>query len=286
MIKKTWGERIFNALNLLFLGVLSVCALYPIYHVLMASFSSSGALMAHSGLLLWPAGFSTAAYDTILSNKNIWTGYGNTIFIVIAGTALSLLVTSMAAYPLSRKSFGARRFFMLLITFTMMFSGGLIPRFLVVKSVGMYDSVWSLICPVLINTTNLIIMRTAFSEIPDSLEESAKIDGANDLIVYARIVLPLAQATTAVLCLYYGVAYWNSWFTASIYLRTRSKFPLQLILREILIANDNETASDSELMSESIKYAAIIVSTLPILCVYPFLQKYFVKGVMIGAVKG
>ena len=123
---------------------------------------------------------------------------------------------------------------------------------------GMYDSVWSLICPVLINTTNLIIMRTAFSEIPDSLEESAKIDGANDLVVYARIVLPLAQATTAVLCLYYGVAYWNSWFTASIYLRTRSKFPLQLILREILIANDNETASDSELMSESIKYDTCI----------------------------
>jgi putative aldouronate transport system permease protein len=174
MIKRSGGERIFNVLNLLFLGILSVCALYPIYHVLLASFSSSGALMAHSGLLLWPAGFSTAAYDTILSNKNIWTGYGNTIFIVIVGTALSLLVTSMAAYPLSRKSFGARRFFMLLITFTMMFSAAC-PRFLVVKSVGMYDSVWSLICPVLINTTNLIIMRTAFSEIPDSWRNRPKL---------------------------------------------------------------------------------------------------------------
>jgi len=286
MIKRTMGERIFNVVNLLFLGALSIVALYPIYHVLMASFSESGPLMAHSGLLLVPAGFSTAAYDIILANKNIWTGYGNTLFIVIGGTCLSLLITSMAAYPLSRKSFGMRRVFMLFITFTMMFSGGLIPRFLVIKTVGMYDSIWSLILPVVINTTNLIIMRTAFGEIPDSLEESAKIDGANDLIIYARIVLPLAKATIAVLCLYYGVSYWNSWFTASIYLRSRDKFPLQLILREILIANDNETSSDSELMSESIKYAAIIVSTLPILCVYPFLQKYFVKGVMIGAVKG
>lgn len=191
----------------------------------------------------------------------------------------------MAAYPLSRKTFGARNFFMMMITFTMMFSGGLIPRFLVVKDVGLYDSIWSLILPVVINTTNLIIMRTAFAAIPESLEESAKIDGANDLIIYVRIIMPLAKATLAVLALYYGVAYWNSWFTASIYLRSRDKFPLQLILREILIANENEN-TDNELMSESIKYAAIIVSTVPILCAYPFLQRYFVKGVMIGAVKG
>jgi putative aldouronate transport system permease protein len=251
----------------------------------MASFSSSSGLLAHSGLLLKPAGISLSAYKTIINNNNIWSGYLNTIFIVVIGTVVSLLITSMAAYTLSRKGFGARYVIMLLITFTMMFSGGLIPLFLTVKSVGLYDSRWSLIFPVMINTTNLIIMRTAFGEVPVSLEESAKIDGANDIIIYARIVMPLAQATIAVICLYYGVAYWNSWFMASIYLRTRSNFPLQLILREILIANDNET-SDSELMSESIKYAAIIVSTLPILCVYPFLQKYFVKGVMIGAVKG
>ena len=174
---------------------------------------------------------------------------------------------------------------MMMITFTMMFSGGLIPRFLVVKDVGLYDSIWSLILPVVINTTNLIIMRTAFAAIPESLEESAKIDGANDLIIYVRIIMPLAKPTLAVLAQYYGVAYWISWFSDSINLRSRDKFPLQLILREILIANENEN-TDNELMSESIKYAAIIVSTVPILCAYPFLQRYFVKGVMIGAVKG
>ncbi len=285
MIKRTRGEKAFNVFNLIFLSLLSLCALYPMYYVLMASFSESGKLMSQSGLLLYPAGFSLQGYKVIADNANIWTGYGNTLFIVVIGTLISLAVTSMAAYPLSRKSFTLRNFFMLMITFTMMFSGGLIPRFLVVKDAGLYDSIWSLILPVAVNTTNLIIMRTAFAAVPDSLEESAKIDGANDLVTYARIVLPLTKATLAVLALYYGVSYWNSWFTASIYLRSRDKFPLQLILREILIANDNVN-TDNELMAESIKYAAIIVSTVPILCAYPFLQRYFVKGVMIGAVKG
>ncbi len=285
MIQRTKGEKAFGGFNIIFLSLLSICALYPMYYVLMASFSDSGRLMSHSGLLLYPDGFSLQGYKVIIDNANIWTGYGNTLFIVIIGTIISLVVTSMAAYPLSRKSFTLRNFFMLMITFTMMFSGGLIPRFLVVNDVGLYDSIWSLILPVAVNTTNLIIMRTAFAAVPDSLEESAKIDGANDLVTYARIILPLTKATLAVLALYYGVSYWNSWFTASIYLRSRSKFPLQLILREILIANDNVN-TDNELMAESIKYAAIIVSTVPILCAYPFLQRYFVKGVMIGAVKG
>lgn len=285
MIQRTKGEKAFGSFNIIFLSLLSICALYPMYYVLMASFSDSGRLMSHSGLLLYPDGFSLQGYKVIIDNANIWTGYGNTLFIVIIGTIISLVVTSMAAYPLSRKSFTLRNFFMLMITFTMMFSGGLIPRFLVVNDVGLYDSIWSLILPVAVNTTNLIIMRTAFAAVPDSLEESAKIDGANDLVTYARIILPLTKATLAVLALYYGVSYWNSWFTASIYLRSRSKFPLQLILREILIANDNVN-TDNELMAESIKYAAIIVSTVPILCAYPFLQRYFVKGVMIGAVKG
>ena len=287
VIKRTLGEKIFTVFNTVFLTFLSIICLYPIYHVLMASFSESGPLLAHQGLLLAPAGFSFTSYEVIMRYPGIWSGYLNTIFIVLFGTCLSLLVTSMAAYPLSRQGFGARRFFMLAITFTMIFSGGMIPRFLVVRDVGLYDSIFSLIIPVAINTTNLIIVRTAFAAVPPSLEESAKIDGANDLIIYARIILPLTKATLAVIALYYGVSYWNSWLTASIYLRNRERFPLQLILREILIANDNNQAgSDSELMSEGIKYAAIIVSTVPILCVYPFLQKYFVKGVMIGAVKG
>jgi putative aldouronate transport system permease protein len=283
---KLKGEHIFDVTNLVALMMLSIATLYPIYHVLIASFSTSGGLLAHSGLLLTPAGgISYNAYNIILNNRNIWSGYFNTIFIVIIGTFLSLLVSSMAAYPLSRQGFKSRGFFMLMITFTMMFSGGLIPLFLTVRTIGLYDSIWSLIFPVLINTTNLIIIRTAFAQTPISLEESAKIDGANDFVIYLRIILPLVKATMAVMTLYYGVQYWNSWFQASIYLRSRSLFPLQLILREILIFNDN-TQSDTEIMAESIKYAAIVVSTLPILTVYPFLQKYFVKGVMIGAVKG
>ncbi len=284
-MRESKGERTFHFINYIVLILFSFICLYPMYYVVMASFSSSGALLAHSGLLLAPLNANTSAYDLVLNNRNIWTGYGNTLFIVGVGTVLSLLVSSSAAYALSRKGFKAGRPIMILITFTMMFSGGMIPLFIVVQSLGLYDTIWSLILPVLVNTTNMIILRTAFAGIPDSVLESADIDGANDLVIYVRIALPLIKASLAVICLYYCVSYWNSWFTASIYLRTRRLFPLQLVLREILIANDNES-TDSELMSESIKYAAIVVSTLPILFAYPFLQKYFVKGVMIGAVKG
>lgn len=284
-MKESRGERIFHIVNAVLLILFSLFCLYPMYYVLMASFSNSGSLLAHSGLLFAPLKPNVSAYALVLRNGNIWSGYGNTLLIVGVGTVLSLLVTSAAGYALSRPKFRTGRVIMILITFTMMFSGGMIPLFIIVRTVGLYDTIWSLIIPVLVNTTNLIILRTAFAGIPDSVIESAAIDGANDLVIYARIALPLIKASLAVICLYYAVSYWNSWFTASLYLRKRKLFPLQLVLREILIANDNEN-TDSELMSESIKYAAIIVSTLPILCIYPFLQKYFVKGVMIGAVKG
>ena len=284
-MKESRGERIFHIVNTALLTLFSLFCLYPMYYVLMASFSNSGSLLAHSGLLFAPLKPNVSAYSLVLRNGNIWSGYGNTLFIVALGTVLSLLVTSAAGYALSRPKFRTGRVIMILITFTMMFSGGMIPLFIIVRTVGLYDTIWSLIIPVLVNTTNLIILRTAFAGIPDSVIESAAIDGANDLVIYGRIALPLIKASLAVICLYYAVSYWNSWFTASLYLRKRKLFPLQLVLREILIANDNEN-TDSELMSESIKYAAIIVSTLPILCIYPFLQKYFVKGVMIGAVKG
>ena len=284
-MKESRGEKTFHVFNYILLAIFSLICLYPMYYVLMASFSSSGALLAHSGLLFAPLKPNTAAYKLVLENKNIWTGYGNTLFIVGVGTVLSLAVTSAAGYALSRRSFRAGKVIMVLITFTMMFSGGMIPTFIIVRTVGLYDTIWSLILPVLVNTTNLIILRTAFAGIPESIIESVALDGANDLVIFARIALPLIKASLSVIALYYCVSYWNSWFTASLYLRKRDLFPLQLVLREILIANENDN-SDSELMSEAIKYAAIIVSTLPILCIYPFLQKYFVKGVMIGAVKG
>jgi putative aldouronate transport system permease protein len=291
VIKKTPARKAFLICNAIFLVFLCIITLYPILFVLFASFSDPGLMMKHTGLLLKPEGFSLEAYRAVMQNPNVWRGYGNTLFVVLIGTFLSLMTTAMAAYALSRRSMATRRFFMLMIIFTMMFSGGLIPLFLVVRDIGLYNTRWSLILPVMVNATNLTIMRTSFQELPVSLEESAKIDGANDLVIFARICLPLCKATMAVMCLYYGVAYWNSWFQASIYLRRRELFPLQLILREILIMNDTSSmdggsVGDQEMIGETIKYATIIISTLPILVLYPFLQKYFVKGVMIGAVKG
>ena len=291
MIKQTKGERVFNVFNVIFLTLLSICAFYPMYYVLMASFSQSGQLMAHSGLLLTPAGFSTSAYEVIIDNKNIWTGYGNTLFIVIIGTLVSLALTSMAAYPLSRKTFGARNFFMMMITFTMMFSGGLIPRFLVVKDVGLYDSIWSLILPVVINTTNLIIMRTFFMNLPLELEESAQLDGANDFTIFFRIILPLSKASIATIALFYGVSHWNNWFNAMIYFKNSRSYPLQTILRSIVINSEvtDEIQIDDPLdrvSTEGIKYSTLVVSMVPMMLIYPFVQKYFVKGVMIGSLKG
>ncbi|MGI5899498.1 MAG: carbohydrate ABC transporter permease [Christensenellales bacterium] len=292
MIKASIAQRIFNVFNIAFLCILCFVALYPVYFVLVASLSDSSLLLKHTGILMGPLGFSLEAYRSVMINPNIYTGYGNTLFIVLVGTSLNLAVTSGAAYALSRRSMTTRVPVMMGIIFTMMFSGGLIPLFLVVRDLGLYNSRWSLILPTLVNATNLTIMRTSFQEIPASLEESAKIDGANDLVVFSRIVLPLSKAVIAVICLYYGVAHWNSWFHASIFLRDRRLFPLQLILREILIMNDTTamdssgSVGDAEMIGESIKYATIIVSTLPILLLYPYLQKYFVKGIMIGAVKG
>ena len=292
-MKESRGERIFHIVNAVLLILFSLFCLYPMYYVLMASFSNSGSLLAHSGLLFAPLKPNVSAYALVLRNGNIWSGYGNTLFIVGVGTVLSLLVTSAAGYALSRPKFRAGRVIMILVTFTMMFSGGMIPLFIIVRSVGLYDTIWSLIIPVLVNTTNLIILRTAFSQVPESLVESAKLDGASEWTIMFRIIVPLSKATIAVILLYYAVGIWNSWFPAMIYLKGRDKYPLQLILREILLLNDTgvmTTSADAvknvQLERKLVKYCTIIVSTLPIMCFYPFIQKYFTKGVMIGAVKG
>ena len=230
----------------------------------------------------------------MVRNPMVLRGYLNTIYIVVVSVVLNLLFTSLAAYFLSRKNVYWQKYVMMMIVFTMFFSGGLIPSYLInTKVFHLGDSYWAIILPTLINTYNLIIMRTSFSSIPDSLEESAKLDGAGHWTILFRIVLPLSKAVLAVMVLYYAVAQWNSWFSANIYLSTRSKYPLQLVLREILISNDTTSmtaggadAGDQQSIGETVKYAVIVTATLPILCVYPFLQKYFVKGVMVGAVKG
>ena len=292
--RKSVGDRFFDFLNALFMICMIVITVYPFLYVIFASVSESRLLVGHSGLLLSPKGFSLSAYRLVMKNPNIATGYQNTLFIIVLGTFLNILLTSFGAYVLSRKNFKFRNIMMILIVFTMYFSGGLIPRYLLVyNSYHLGNSIWALILPQAISTWNLIVMRTSFQSIPDSLEESARIDGANDFVVLFRIILPLSLPVIAVMVLFYGVGHWNSWFDAMIFLRDRELYPLQLILREILISNSTDIMlggvtdfDDREMVGESIRYATIMVATLPILFIYPFIQKYFVKGVMIGALKG
>ena len=290
--KKSAGEWIFDTLNIAFLCGLVLAATYPFIYVLFASFSDPTGMAAHRGILFSPVGFSLSSFDAVFKNPNVMAGYGNTLIYLVAGTTLNIFLTSLGAYGLSRKNVFFKDYIMMGIAFTMLFHGGLIPSYLLVKDLHMIDSRLALILPNAISAWNLIIMRTSFAAIPDSLEESARIDGANDIVILFRIILPLSTAVIAVMVLFYGVAHWNAWFHAAIYLRTREKYPLQLILREILIQNstDNMTtgtsADDKVPIGETIKYATIIVSTVPILCIYPLLQKYFMKGVMVGAIKG
>ncbi|MCI1777270.1 MAG: carbohydrate ABC transporter permease, partial [Paenibacillus lautus] len=242
-------------------------------------------------ILLWPKGFSLDSYRMVFENPNIIRSYLNTIFYVVVGTTLNILMTALGAYGLSRKNVMWKGAIMMLIVMTMFFDGGLIPKYLLVKNMGLLDTYWALIIPSAMTTWNLIIMRTAFQGVPDALEESARIDGATDWTILFRIIIPLSLPVIAVMVLFYGVWHWNKWFDALIYLRDRDLFPLQLILREILIQNDTSSmmtsvgGGDRMPVGETIKYATIMVATLPILFLYPFLQKYFVKGVMIGAIK-
>ena len=277
------GERIFYIADDLLMILLCVLILLPLIHVVAGSFSDGAAYMSHSGLLLWPLKPTTAAYESVITNQNIWTGYRNTLFIVIVGTALDMLFSLVAAYVLSRKKYMLKSFFNLMVVFSMYFSGGMIPFFLVVKGVGLYKSIWALILPSLINVFNLVIVRTAMTGVPDSLEESAQLDGAGHLTILFRIITPLILPSVAVVALYYAVSHWNSWFNAMLFIKDRKLYPLQLVLREILILSDTD---EGYVMSETIQFATIVVATIPILCVYPFIQRYFVKGIMVGAVKG
>lgn len=287
----TFGDRLFDSLNVLMMLILVIITAYPFLYVVMASFSDSNTFMAYNGLLWRPLNPNVRSYAAVFKNRLIYSGYMNTIFIVAAGLAINMVLTSFAAYGLSRRNLYFKKPIMFLIVVTMFFSGGLMPFYLTIKSYGLYNSIWAVILPSAINTFNVIICRTSFESMPQSLEEAAEIDGAGHLTILTRIILPVNKAVMSVVALYVVVAYWNSWFNASIFLTTKTKFPLQLILREILVenqTNDMIVGVDIESVnsvSETIKYAVIIVSTLPVLCVYPFLQKYFVKGVLVGAVK-
>lgn len=289
-VKISRGERIFHVVNYIILTIVALICLYPMWFVAMASFSDSSQLIAHSGFLLKPLGFNLQAYLKVFENPMILKGYANTLFILVAGIGLDLVMTALAAYFFSRKGVMFKKPLMLFVLFTMFFSGGMIPFYLNLKDLHLINSRWGLIIPFMISTYNMIILRTSFESIPDSLTEAARIDGAGHITILFKIILPLSKAIMAVMVLYYGVSIWNAWFWASAILRDRELYPLQVILREILISNDLQAmnggaGADAEAIAQSIKYATIMVATVPILFVYPFLQKYFTKGVMIGAVK-
>jgi putative aldouronate transport system permease protein len=292
MIKRTLGEKIFDFTNITFLLLLSFAALYPIIHVLFSSLSDPGFVSQNRGFILFPEGINIEAYKLVFLNPSIGTAYFNTIFYVVVGTAVNIFLTSLAAYGLSRRDVMWKNPIMFMIVFTLFFEGGLIPLFLLVGNLGMLDTRWALIIPTAVSAFNLVIMRTAFQAVPYELEESARLEGANDYQILWKVVFPLSLPVVAVMILFYGVYHWNSWFPAMIYLQSRALIPLQLILREILIQNDTQSmmtsvgSIDQMPIGETVKYATIIIATVPILCLYPFLQKYFVKGVMIGAIKG
>lgn len=284
-IKESFGSRLFDAANILFMLLLMAVMVYPMLYVISASVSSN-ALVASGEVLLWPKGLTTAAYDQLVGNRDVWISYWNTIRYTAVQVALTLLVTAAMAYPLSKKWLPGRKPILLMAAFTLLFGGGMIPTFLVVQKLGLLDSVWAIVLPSLVSTWYLFIMRTFFEALPEELEDAATIDGCNPLQVLLRVVLPLSMPVMATIGLFTAVNQWNSFFDALIYLNDRSLYPLQIMLRNILIAGETVQGEGDLTHLETLKYAMIVIATLPILCVYPFIQKYFVQGAMIGGVKG
>jgi putative aldouronate transport system permease protein len=279
-------------MNIIFMLFMIVITLYPFVFVLMASLSEPIRFLAHQGGLFLPVGFSLSSYIAVIRNPNIASGYVNTVFVVGVGTICNIIFTALGAYVLSRKNLFWRPVLTLTCIVTMYINGGLIPNYLIVRGLHLINNRMALILPGLVSTYNMIVMRTAFATIPESLEESARIDGAGEFRILFRIIVPLALPTMAVVALFYGVSHWNSWFSAMIYLVDKTKQPLQLVLRNILIdAQTSEMTMDDAYgdryaVAQTVKYATIMVATVPVLLFYPFLQKYFVKGVMVGAIKG
>lgn len=295
MIEKTTPSRIvFNVLNYTFMVLVAVVCVAPIWHVLMASFSNPRMLMAKSGIVWWPVGEPTlGGYRLVFRNPSIFTGYYNTLLYVASTALIGTVLTIIAGFVLSRNT-KLRKPLTLIVLFTLMFNGGLIPTFMVVLKLGMVNTRWAIIIPGVINAFFIVIMKSAFEQLPASFEESAKLDGAGPVTTMVRILVPLIKPTIAVVVMFIVVLQWNSWFPASIYLqKKRGYWPLQLYLREVLVQNDTAkilTGTDAnraaDLMSNLVKYCTTIVATLPILAVYPFAQKHFVTGITLGGVKG
>ena len=292
MKKKSLEDIVMDSVIYTLLILLLLVTFYPMWYVVVASFSNSTDITKHPGIMFWPEHFTAGAYRMVFENPLLMNGFRNSVIIILCSVPISLVLTLLCGYFMSCTKMFWKKPIVGMIMFTMFFGGGLIPGFLNIRSLGLYNTLWALILPSALSVYNSIICKTAMEAIPDSLKESAFIDGANDFQVIFKVILPLMKPTMAVLALYYGVGRWNDWFQASIYIKDSTLLPIQNILRGILLSNDtalsgNVASGDFyDTYAETIKYSAIIVSTVPILCIYPFLQKYFTKGVMIGAVKG
>jgi putative aldouronate transport system permease protein len=291
-LKPSWGSRIFESINMTLLILFALITVIPFIYVIAGSFATQKELLLR-GFILFPTEFSLDAYKYIFSTQTLVRSLIVTIFITISGTLINIFMTCLMAYPLARKDMDFRKPILMLVVFTMLFSGGMIPTFLVVKQLGMINTYWSLLIPGAISAFNLIIIRNFFQQLPDGLEESAKIDGCNDMGIFIRIVLPLSMPAIATFSLFYAVGHWNTFFNAVLYLNDHKMWPIQVLLRQIVILASggigDSTAMETDALpppEQSVKMAVIVVSTLPILLVYPFLQKHFAKGVLLGSVKG
>lgn len=294
MVKdKSLSAKTFNVINGILMAVVIIITLYPLVYVLALSLSSSEYVQAGMVSII-PRGFNIEAYKQVFTDNHFWKSYGNTIVYTVLGTALNLAFTSTMAFALSRRDLIGRKPLNMLVVFTMFFSGGLIPNFLLVKNLHIYNTIWAVLLPGAINTYNMIIVRTFMQQLPEEILESGRIDGANDLQLFSKIVLPLSKPSLATIGLYYAVDHWNAYFYPMLYLKDKSKYPLQVLLKEMIVDEDlsslsqgaAEIVGNMQPTSDMLMGASIIIALIPILCVYPFVQKYFVQGVMIGSVKG
>jgi putative aldouronate transport system permease protein len=291
MIRRTRGEKIFNVFNVTILGVVALMALYPFVYTISMSLSSAAEAM-RSGLHLYPRDISLTSFEMVLANPEIVSGFSNSVLRTVAGTALTLFFTCLTAYPLARRELPHRGPLLFLILFTMIFSGGIVPNYLLIKNIGLIDSLWALILPHMLTAFNVIVMKNFFQSIPESLAESAKIDGASEINILARIYVPLSKPVLATIGLWTAVAHWNQWFDAMLYITNDENQVLQTFLQRIVIESSVEMIeqglvdpSVTQFTPETIKAATVVVTVLPMLLIYPFVQKYFVKGIMLGGVK-
>lgn len=292
MIGSSAGSKVFTVINIAVLLLFTVITFYPMYYIAITSVSN-GMLVMQGKVNLYPIGLTLDSYKSIMADPQLFRSLWNSVLYTVLGTVINLIMSCLCAFPLSRRTFSGRNFFTGMIVFTMFFGGGMIPLYLVVQDLGLMDTIWAIVLPVAINTYNMIIIRTSFQSLPESLFESAQLDGANDFTILFRLAIPLSKAVLATMVLFYSVSHWNSYFNAMLYLNSKDKYPLQILLKNKLISGlFSEEASQSggstnfNVTDSTMRSAIIMFTTLPILIVYPFVQKYFVKGVMIGSLKG